>query len=215
MKIVDKITVEDTGDFALITERMLDIPAEPISCINWKKEFPSAPKVSFKIAHNGSHLFLQYFVEEDEILALTDKDNGPVWTDSCVEFFISFGQSPYYYNLECSCIGKALFGYRTGRHDCVHGNAQVMDSIKRYSTLGDKPFDKKKGDFKWSLIEVIPAKAFWNSDIKSFDGMEVKANAYKCGDGLTVPHFLTWKPIETSSPDFHVPQFFYNLRFES
>ncbi len=214
MKIVEKIEVKDIENPLLIAEQLLHIQEESISCINWKDEFPSAPQVSFKIAHNGTHLFLQYMVEEDEILAKTEEDNGPVWTDSCVEFFISLGQSAYYYNLESSCIGKILFAHRTGREDAVHATKDIMHLIKRYPSLGNKPFDKKKGNFEWNLLLVIPAEAFWQSNIKSFCGLEARANAYKCGDNLSVPHFLTWKPIENISPNFHLPRFFHDLKFE-
>lgn len=214
MKHITKIDIKDTNDFAMIAKKMEGVVAEPISCINWKDQYPSAPKVSFKIAHNGAHLFLQYFVEEDEILAKTTEDNGPVWTDSCVEFFIAFGDSPQYYNLELSCIGTALLGYRESKENAQHASPAVMATIGRQSTLGSKPFDKKKGSFEWSLIACIPASAFWMSGITNFEGIKARANAYKCGDNLSVPHFLTWKPIDTPSPNFHVPQFFTNLTFE-
>lgn len=215
MKIVEKIDVQNINSPSLIAEQLLHVQEEPINCINWEKNFPSAPLVSFKIAHNGSHLFLQYNVEENEILAKTEEDNGPVWTDSCVEFFISFDNSPFYYNLESSCIGKVLLGYRQSKDDVVHGSKEVMEQIKRFSSLGSTPFDKKKGNFAWSLILVIPATAFWKSNIQNFNGLEARANAYKCGDDLTIPHFLTWKPIANETPNFHLPQFFHNLKFEN
>lgn len=214
MKTIEKIEVVDVENPLLIAERLMHVQEEPISCINWKDEFPSAPKVSFKIAHNNTHLFLQYTVDENEILAATTEDNGPVYTDSCVEFFISFDDTPYYYNLEASCIGKILFAHRTGKQDANYASEEILESVKRYSSLGNKPFDKKKGNFEWTLLLVIPAEAFWQSDIKSLGGIEAKANAYKCGDNLTVPHFLTWKPIESDSPNFHLPKFFHNLKFE-
>lgn len=214
MKTVKKIEIADINNPVLIAERLLHIKEEPISCINWKEQFPSAPRVSFKIAHNGSHLFLQYFVEENEILAKTEEDDGPVWTDSCVEFFILFDQSPCYYNLESSCIGKVLLGYRKDKTDAFRAPREVTGLIKRYSSLGDKPFDKKKGDFEWTILLTVPTEAFWQSNIKDFSGLEARANAYKCGDNLSTPHFLTWKPIENDSPNFHLPQFFHDLKFE-
>ena len=213
MKHITKVDITEINDFNSIAKRLESISAEPISCINWKDLHPSAPEVSFKMAHDGANLFLQYFVKEDEILAKTVEDNGPVWTDSCVEFFISFGNSPQYYNLELSCIGTALLGYRENKENAIHAPASVMASIKRCSTLGDKPFDSKKGEFKWSLIVVVPASAFWQSDISSFDEISARTNAYKCGDNLSVPHFLSWMPIGTPAPDFHVPQFFTDLTF--
>ena len=39
-------------------------------------------------------------------------------------------------------------------------------------------------------------------------------NVYKCGDNLSQPHFLSWQPIHTDKPNFHVPQFFGEVEFE-
>lgn len=214
MLFIPMIEVADVANSSDITHKMQEVQENTISCVNWPGEYPGKPKVAFKIAHNGSHLFLQYFVEEDEILAKTETDNGPVWTDSCVELFISFCNSPYYYNAEFSCIGKALLAYRTGRADAIHADDSIMSEIKRYSSLGTDTFERKKGDFKWNLLLVIPVSAYWESDIKTFSGMTARANFYKCGDDLSEPHYLSWNPIPTGKPDFHVPQFFGELKFE-
>lgn len=209
--IVKKVNVNE-NDVEAVKTALKSVQETPIACVNWKEQFPSKPAVCFRIAHNGSHIFLQYFVKENEILAKTDKDNGPVWTDSCVEFFLSFDKDSYY-NAEFSCIGKALLGCKTNGK-AEHGSSNVMESIKRYASLGSQPFDKKEGNFEWSLLVIIPASAYWKSDIKNFDGVEAHANFYKCGDNLTVPHFLSWNPINTEKPNFHTPQFFGKLSFE-
>lgn len=214
MLLIPLIDVADVNNPANIIESMQDVQENEIACVNWPQKFPSKPKVAFKMAHNGTHLFLHYFVEENEILAKTEEDNGAVWTDSCVEFFITFGNSSHYYNAEFSCIGKALLAYRPGRNDAVHADADVMNSIKRYSSLGTETFGKKKGDFKWNLLIVIPVSAYWKSDLKTFSGVTARANFYKCGDNLTVPHYLSWNPILTEKPDFHLPKYFGEIKFE-
>lgn len=213
MLSVPLINIADINRADLVLEKMQNIQKNNISTVNWPELYPSKPEVAFKIAHNGNHIFLQFFVEENEILAKTAEDNGHVWTDSCVEFFISF-DGLYYYNTEFSCIGKALMGYRKEKKDSRHASQQILDSIKRYPSLGIEPFDKKQGDFKWNLLLVIPATAYWMSDLKSLNGIKAHANFYKCGDNLTIPHFLSWNPIHTEKPNFHVPQFFGELNFE-
>lgn len=214
MLFVPLIDATDVNNPAQIIECMQNVQENNISCVNWPELYPSDPKVSFKIAHNGNYLFIQFFVEENEVLAKTTEDNGPVWTDSCVEFFISFNNSPQYYNAEFSCIGKALLGYRKDRNSASHADPAIMKTIKRYSSLGTEPFDKKQGDFKWNMLVAIPVSAYWKSDLKSFSGIKARANFYKCGDDLTTPHYLSWNPIKTEKPNFHVPQFFGELNFE-
>ncbi|MBQ1647521.1 MAG: hypothetical protein II047_03470, partial [Bacteroidales bacterium] len=63
------------------------------------------------------------------------------------------------------------------------------------------------------LKVFIPLKALWKSELKSLRGLHARANFYKCGDGLTVPHFVTWAPIATEKPDYHRPEFFADLLF--
>lgn len=214
MLLIPLVDVADINNPALVIESMQNIKENEIACVNWPELYPSKPKVSFKMAHNGTHLFLHYFVEENEVLAKTTEDNGEVWTDSCVEFFMSFDDSTYYYNAEFSCIGKSLLAYRSGRDGAIHADKEIMDQIKRYPSLGTQPFDKKQGDFKWNLLVVIPVSAYWKSGIETFSGVKANANFYKCGDNLTVPHYLSWNPIGTEKPNFHAPKYFGEIYFE-
>lgn len=183
-----------------------------IGCVNWPEEYPYKPEVTVRIAHNGEELFLQYDVREKYTLAKVTEDNGAVWTDSCCEFFISFDDSGYY-NLEMTCIGKALLGFRKTKEDATHGNSAVMNSIRRLSTLGTEPFEEKEGDNLWQLTAAIPASAFFRHDFKSLDGVKATVNAYKCGDNLSVPHFVSLFPIDFPKPNFHLPAFFREVSF--
>jgi hypothetical protein len=51
--------------------------------------------------------------------------------------------------------------------------------------------------------------------IKLEAGATLRANFYKCGDELQVPHFLSWNPIGVETPDFHRPEFFGKLVLEN
>lgn len=200
------------SDIEQVAKALLAQPANTIGEINWA-EHPSKPEVVFRIAHNSDNILLQFTVRENEILAAVTDDNGKVWTDSCVESFISFDNA-HYYNAEFTCIGKALLGYRQFGETATHGAPDVMQSISRLSTLGDQNFGHIKGDTQWTLTLVIPRTAYWMSNIASFDGLRAKGNFYKCGDNLTEPHFVSWSPIGTPKPSFHQPDFFGEIEFE-
>lgn len=209
---VPKISI-DASDINLVAQKMETLSIHHINTINWVDTYPSKPDVTFGIAHNGENILLQYRVKENEILAAVTNDNGEVWTDSCVEMFLSF-DNEHYYNAEFTCIGKALLGYRKFGEKAVHASNEIMQSIKRQSSLGTANREKEIGNFDWVLTLVIPRTAFWESDIKSFDGLQAKGNFYKCGDNLTTPHFVAWTTIETPKPSFHQPSFFGELHFE-
>ncbi len=189
-----------------------NLNACPISCNNWAVQYPYAPQASFRMAHNGDTLFIRFDVTENYTMAKVTEDNGEVWTDSCVEFFLSPDDSGYY-NFEFNCIGKTLLGFRKTKPDVVHGTPEIMQSIHRYSTLGKDNFDERFGNNQWSLTVAIPSTALFKHNIHHFTGLKAKANVYKCGDNLSKPHFLSWYPIDTPTPNFHVPQFFTEIEF--
>lgn len=183
-----------------------------IGCVNWPDRFPAHPDVRFDIAHTGREILLKFFVCEDYTLARVTEDNGEVWTDSCVEFFIGFDHTGYY-NLECTCIGRALLGFRKEREVCTHADLEVMDTIVRHPSLGTEPFAERRG-LTWTLGVALPASAFYKHGIGDLSGIKAHANFYKCGDKLSVPHFLSWSPIDNPKPDFHLEKFFGELEFE-
>ena len=162
-------------------------------------------------ADNKECLYINYFVKGNYLRAVNSTDNSPVWEDSCVEFFVQIPGEKYYYNFEFNCIGTALAARRTGREDAEHFSADKMAKIKRYSSVGNKPFCEMEGLFSWNLLVAIPF------ELIGLDGGQLpeslSANFYKCADGSSLPHYLSWSPIPIEKPDFHRPDYFGELRF--
>lgn len=191
------------------------IKPEDISYVNWST-FPYKPAVSFQAAYNGSGLFLRYAVRENSIRAKHTEDFGAVWTDSCVEFFVSPDDADGgkgYYNFEFNAIGTSLLCYGENRQNRQRAPAEVMNTILRYPLLGRQAIAHQHGDFFWMLLVYIPATALFRHQFSSFTGKTMKANFYKCGDELETPHYLSWKPINTKNPDFHRPESFDEIHF--
>ena len=181
---------------------------------NWPDQFPYSPEVKVYAWHNGKSLFLDFEVDEDYVAAVAKEDNGNVYCDSCVEFFIAFDKEGYY-NIETNCAGKVLMSHRKGRKEAVeYATPEILAGIKRIPSLGSDPFECKENKFPWKMTIEIPASSFFKHQIKDFHGVEAKGNFYKCGDNLPKVHFLSWNKIETENPDFHRPEFFGSLHFE-
>ncbi len=186
--------------------------SHPVQVLNWKA-FGYQPKVYFRIGHIGDEIWLKYNVEEKHVRAVETRTNGEVYKDSCVEFFIS-PDGENYYNFEFSCIGTIHLAFGPGRGNRKFVDPAVVEKIDIRSTLGDKPFEAKSGDFEWEMMIRIPVGSFAYSNLKSFDGLKATANFYKCGDKTAVPHYITWNPIGTENPDYHRPEFFGKVSFE-
>lgn len=183
-----------------------------ISTLNWD-DFQYRPKVKFRIAHVKDEIWLKYYVDEKHILARETNINGDVYKDSCVEFFIALGEKDYY-NLEINCIGTIHLAYGPGRHNRKFVDPALIKKIETKSTLGSQPFEEKTGDFEWEIMIRIPIECFAYTKLNSFKGIKAAGNLYKCGDGTSEPHYVTWKPIKTENPDYHRPEFFEKIYFE-
>ena len=200
-------------DRASVEQAFGAIASQPIACCNWPEEYPYAPQVGFRMFHTGDYLMLRFDVMERYTAALVAQDNGEVWTDSCVELFIAPDEEMYY-NFETTCIGRMLLGARKSRTEAEHASAGVLASVKRYPTLpSGEPFAEREGDNRWSLTLAIPPQALFRHALTDWSGMQARMNLYKCGDRLSHPHFLSWRPIRTEKPDFHRPEFFERVTF--
>lgn len=198
-------------DIGVIPEKAMKAD---IGCNNWEASYPYTPSVRAHLWHSGDNLFLSFDVSEKHVAALTDKDNGNVYKDSCVEFFISFDGEGYY-NIESNCIGKILLSHRRSRKiDVEYASPDILKTINRVPSLGSKPFECKESEGNWRLTLKIPATSFFKHNFETLEGVKASCNLYKCGDDLPEPHFLSWKPIKTEKPDFHRPEFFGPVSFE-
>ena len=199
---------------------MLKVPfgrlSEPqrLDCLNWPA-WPYKPSVEFRIGLFEDGLRLEWKVDEQSIRALQGTPGGEVYEDSCVEFFFQpSADDPHYYNFEWNAIGNLCVSWRTGRFDAEPAPAGVYDLVRAEASCGAVPFAERPADGPWTLKVCIPTEALWKSGLKSLHGLKARGNFYKCGDGLTVPHFVTWAPIATEKPDYHRPEFFKEIVFE-
>ena len=169
----------------------------------------SKPVVGFKIAHNNESVFLNYRVQENELLARFSQHNSPVYTDSCVEFFVSFEGDKNYYNFEFNSLGTCLAAYGPDRHQRQSIAPETLAQIQTKTKINRLQGQSHR--FEWQLFVQLPISVLTNTD--SLSGKKARANFYKCGDDLTEPHYISWNNIETSKPDFHQPPFFGEIKF--
>lgn len=176
---------------------------QPINCLNWS-DYPYAPKVSVRVAHSDDALALLFEVEEEHLRAVTTQSNGPVWEDSCVEFFVENPSGEGYFNFEVSCIGTALAALRRSRTDATHFGDEQLSQVRCFGSLPHAPIDSFGEGQQWWMVEIIPFALL---------GVErapksIRCNFYKCGDKCRRPHYLSWSPVISDEPNFHRPECF-------
>lgn len=122
------------GGIVTLLERQRDMP---ISIEPWPAypEYHDLPIVSFKIAHGNDCVFIKYDVEEHQMLARYRRTNDPVHKDSCVEFFISFGDDKAYYNLEFNRLGTCFGGFGIPGETRAVLPAELLETIRSERTI--------------------------------------------------------------------------------
>jgi len=195
-----------------VMEALAAVPATALAEVPWP-EFPYRPSVNFRIAHTEDSLVLLYDVREKNVKAVYRQPNDPVYKDSCVEFFLSF-DGQHYYNLEFNCVGTGLIGY--GGSDKAKRKRLHPDTVRKVKAYGSISASHVPDgtDTAWQLLLNIPLVVFEHHRITTMGGLQCRGNFYKCGDDLPVPHFVAWNRIEAPGPNFHLPQFFGELRFQ-
>lgn len=189
----------------------MSVPFEPVATINWLEEFPYRPEAAVRMAWCPEGIVLHYRVNEQSVRAVYGEDDGRVWTDSCMECFIRNAESDTYYNIECNCVGTLLIGLRGSDCGRCHLSLEAMAQVKRWASLGRNPFGERLEQTVWELALVIPSSVFAQYPIRLEQGAKLRANFYKCGDDLPVPHFVSWNPIHVEKPNFHRPEYFGEL----
>jgi Carbohydrate-binding family 9 len=216
MKIAEVQKAELKSDYPSLEEISLKLDEQKgrlmIDTINWKG-YNYKPDVALSIAYSDHEIFLKYYITENFFKAEKTDTNQMVCEDSCVEFFVSPGDDGIYYNMEFNAIGTCLLGTGTSRADSKKVRPGIISKIRRLTTAGTEPFKEKKGEFVWTITIAIPFEVFVHHHINDLKGKIFRANFYKCGDKLTVPHYVTWNPIGTEEPDYHRPEHFGLLKF--
>lgn len=188
-------------------EVLSGLEPHPVGNVNWQ-EYPYKPSVNFRIAHSDKALAILFEVEEEHTKAAAMEGNGPVWEDSCVEFFVAAPDGMHYTNFEMNCAGTLLAARRKSRNEADMFSSAQLDDVRRINSLPHEPIDAH--DLSWWAIEVIPFEAMGYKEKPS----SIRANFYKCGDKCEKPHFLSWSPIDLPQPDFHCPDFFGDITLD-
>ncbi|MCU0462062.1 MAG: carbohydrate-binding family 9-like protein [Bacteroidales bacterium] len=199
-------------DLESVSAALDNLAKNNIDQINWEGLIYK-PDVRFSIGYTDHEIMLKYYITEDYFKAEKTESNQNVFEDSCVEFFLSPSDDGIYYNLEFNGIGTCLLGSGTSRTDRLRADPGIISSIRRITSSGTEPIAEQKGKFTWAITIAIPFRVLFHHKIKTLKGSTFRANFYKCGDRLSVPHYVTWNPVKTIRPDFHRPEFFGMITF--
>lgn len=211
---------------AYIYPILADNPKDAIAAVKQHKQLYIAyqnwgvgsilPKVEVKLGYTKEGLVLLFKVEEYESLARYCDTNDPVYKDSCVEFFFTTQNDKNYYNFEFNAIGALLSQTGSSREDRIFATASELSTIYRSCNYTlNKTMHNNAVLFiaQWELGVFLPKELLTKRNVNLQAGNQIFANFYKCGDELKDPHYLSWNPVMSETPNFHLPDFFATLEF--
>lgn len=152
----------------------------------------------------GEGLFVKMVCEESNPKCVYQNHKDPVYKDSAMEIFLAFpgdeelSNECMYTNFEINSKGKMLANYGKGRK----GRQFISD--EDYELSGVKAEVEEE---KWYL-EVLFPESYLNkicdfSRVKA--GQEFYCNFYKIAESQEILHFGSFSPIESETPNFHLP----------
>lgn len=176
-----------------------------LTSYHWESAPPYRPLTYFKVGVVGDSLVAILKCYEENPRTVCVNRDEPVYTDSCLEFFVApIEGRDEYINVEMNSEGVFLSEFGKGKYDRVF-----------ISTLTDKipVVESFKGDDAggayWGVMVTLTKDFFCELyKINDFSFTKIKANFYKCGDGCEIPHYLAFSPVTTLPPGFHNPECF-------
>lgn len=176
------------------------------------------PEVRVKLGYDREAIFLMFRVADRYVLAKASADQDPVFKDSCVEFFFTPGPDLAfgYFNLEINCGGTILFHFQNlPRQDRILVSDPHCRAAQRVASLPKRVWPEIADPVVWTVTLRLPVDvlASYCPVVHPETGVVWRGNFYKCADDSSRPHWLTWAPVASQEPDFHVPASFGILRF--
>jgi len=210
-----------TGPVRIDADRQKEVwkTADVIKIVNHMGLRPGFfPEIQISMAYDNGNIFLIFNIEDRFVRCLTSEINGQVWKDSCVEFFFSPDTDfpERYFNLEINCGGTPLMHYNIiPRKDTVTLDPSDISRIEIAHTLPKIVDPEIEVPISWTIEYRIPLLMLkkYSKISEPAPGIVWKANFFKIAENNSNPHYLTWAPVNNPVPDFHLPQYFGEVRF--
>lgn len=174
-----------------------------IKHFNWISKYQ--PEVYGQVGLlEGFGLIISMTVLEKNPLRRYYSDDDPVYKDSAVEVFINIlpGFKSGYCNFEMNANGALL---------CEFGSTKTRKKIKEitsYKAVCEASIEENK----WSIILQIPMKLICDLyPVKPLKkGDYFTCNFYKISEDPTIEHYASYLPVNSATPNFHLPEYFGN-----
>jgi hypothetical protein len=179
------------------------------------------PRTRVRLLHDGAGLAGIFRVEDRYVLSRHERFGDPVYEDSCVELFLQPLEGGGYFNFEINAGGTLRASHITDHRRVSGGFAAFTPlaeedgrQVEIRSSLPRRVDPELVEPLTWQLAFFIPGSLLerYVGALGPLGGLTFRANAYKCGDLTSHPHWASWAPLDARN--FHLPHCFGSLHFE-
>ena len=183
------------------------IPLLEVGNILWLPD--AGVRMKQQICYDENALYIHQFCTEQHIRAEHTEPLAMVCEDSCMEFFFCPDpNSQRYFNFEWNLNGCLYLGLFSG-----HGFSVRLRPNDPAELFQFRSAPTQDG---WEIFYQIPLSfiQLFFPDFRLDPGSAIRANCYKCGDLTLQPHYLSWNPCTSETPNFHRPVDFGQIVLE-
>ncbi|MDE2807972.1 MAG: carbohydrate-binding family 9-like protein [Gemmatimonadota bacterium] len=167
-----------------------------------------------RLLWDDAHLYAAFTAHDPHISATLIGRDSPVSRDDCVEVFIApdTSQVTNYFNFEFNALGTILDrSPRDDRSSSWNGEG-VQVAIDIRGTLNQETDQ----DTLWTTEIALPFAVFapYAPNLPPTTGDAWRLNLYRTGGAVNL-QYITWSNTLTPKPQFHVPERFGVVHFDS
>lgn len=182
------------------------IPKLDIDTLLWDAAAPVSAQA--QLCYDEEALYVRLSAREAEIRAQETGRIGRPCEDSCMEFFFSPDPNRLtYINIEMNLNCCTYLGIGNDRYDLL----RLLPRSENF--LQAQAERTEDGWFVTYRVEAAFIRRFF-PEFRLESGGMFRGNFYKCGDLTPQPHYYSWNPVYTETPEFHSPQYFGKLYLE-
>lgn len=188
-------------------EELTNLPPQEITHLLWGTK--SIPHTYFYIGFVPEDgFYIRMICEEKEPLRTYTEDFSPVYQDSAMEAFFQFiPDQDVYLNFEVNANGALLASYGPSRIYRSYFSKEDMEKFQCHAEIEDN---------RWTAYIRIPICVLEHiyGPITFKSGDVISCNFYKISETKAVEHYAAYVPILSSTPSFHLPEYFASAILE-
>lgn len=182
------------------------VPQLDIDHVQWTDDY--GIRAHAQLCYDDEALYVRMWAEEQDVRATYAADDPlpKCYEDSCLEFFFQLdGGDARYMNFEFNpncALGCEIGTEKQNRVTLIPPSEALAPEAERT-------------DDGWELQYQLPFEflRMFYPNFSAEPGVQIRGNFYKCGNLTANKHYLSWSPVDSDTPNFHLPDSFGVLVF--